>query len=113
VRIKGTCSYHGLVVSAPTWSRAATETAIHGLGCTVTLYASLTRQEWAKLPRDYKLTGSKQGTLAGQPRQGRAILHRDSDGATILVPARIEESPPHTPACTVANDRSAREVCIC
>ena len=85
MRIEVTCPRCGRVAETTFWSRAVTYGAVHEHQ-PVPIIGVMTRQEWCRMPRAYRST---------RPRRSRAVysehhaLHRDADGATILVPVEL------------------------
>ena len=84
MRIDAVCTpCGGVVIKGSHWSRAETTAAIHRAsnpGHTVRVVAVFTRGQWSRLHPDFKARAGD-GT--------RSVLHLDSDGATILVPAVV------------------------
>ena len=73
------CVRCGPVAVTDSWSRAATLAAVHVHPApAVRSVAVFTRSEWRRIHPDYKTSSP------------RRVLHYDSDGSTILVPAVVE-----------------------
>jgi hypothetical protein len=69
-----------VVATASHWSRAVTIAAVHEHPqASVRVVAVVSRDQWQRMPRDYK------GLTNGQ----RSAMHLDSDGSTILVPVEV------------------------
>ena len=85
MRIEATCSKCGKVAETTFWSRAVTHAATHEHQ-PVSVVGVMTKAEWRNTPRDYK-----SGYIAafGRAASDTKVLHRDSDGSTILIPVEV------------------------
>ncbi len=75
MHIEVCCTRCGVVSTHTHWSPASTEAAIHEHQ-PARVVGVMTKSEWGQTPRDYK-------------RTPRAVLTRDADGSTILIPVEV------------------------
>ncbi len=77
------CPRCGVIAERDKWSPAAIAGSLHEHQ-PVRVVGVMTRAEWRRTPRE-----DKRCTLNFGGHYERAVLHSDSDGATILIPVEV------------------------